>query len=160
MTFEDMVKLLYFMTFILKLHILATRCQTSGFFSIFGHISAIFFRTSVLKWKNWIKLKSFTLSSKVMCNFFVYFFLSNSVRKSYKMAETCRKMVKIQIFKPLVIIVVGQRPTTDLFHVLAYVHGHCLVMGSTGVGQRPTSEPPAGARIFWHVAQKNSSNVI
>merc|ERR1712082_29110 len=36
MTFEDMVKLFYSMTFIPKLHILATRGQTSGFFTIFG----------------------------------------------------------------------------------------------------------------------------
>ena len=46
--------------------------------------------------------KSFAMSSKVMCNFFVLFFLSNSVRKSSKMAQTCPKMVKIQFFKPRV----------------------------------------------------------
>ena len=37
--------------------------------------------------------------------------------------------------------------TTDLFHVLACAHGRCLVMGRTGVGRRPTPEPPAGARM-------------
>merc|ERR1712082_209548 len=40
MTFEDMVKLFYFMTFIPKLHILATRGQKSGFFTIFGTLLA------------------------------------------------------------------------------------------------------------------------
>merc|ERR1712239_94108 len=38
MTFEDMVKLFYFMTFIPNLHILATRCKKSGFFTIFGQM--------------------------------------------------------------------------------------------------------------------------
>merc|ERR1712082_146741 len=38
MTFEDMVKLFYFMTFIPKLHILATRSQKSGFITIFGQM--------------------------------------------------------------------------------------------------------------------------
>ena len=38
MTIEDMVKLFYFMTFIPKLHILATRGQKSGFFTIFGQL--------------------------------------------------------------------------------------------------------------------------
>ncbi len=41
MTFEDIVKLFYFMSFFPKLHILATRVKKSGFFTIFGHISAI-----------------------------------------------------------------------------------------------------------------------
>merc|ERR1712082_306100 len=36
MTFVDMVKLFYFMTFIPKLHILAPRGKKSGFFTIFG----------------------------------------------------------------------------------------------------------------------------
>ena len=35
MTFEDMVKLFYFMTFIPRLHILSTRGQKNVFFSIF-----------------------------------------------------------------------------------------------------------------------------
>ena len=34
--------------------------------------------------------------------FFVLLIFSNSVRKSFKMAETCPKRVKIQIFGPLV----------------------------------------------------------
>merc|ERR1712082_335535 len=37
-TFEDMVKLFYFMTFIPKLHILAIRGKKSGFFTIFGQM--------------------------------------------------------------------------------------------------------------------------
>ncbi len=41
MTFEDMVKLFYFMILIPKLNILATRGKKGGFFTIFGHISAI-----------------------------------------------------------------------------------------------------------------------
>ena len=69
------------------------------------------------------------------------------------MAETFPKMVKIQIYKPMVTVFVGRRPTTDLFHVLACAHGHCPVMGSTSVGRRPTPEPHAGARIFWRVVQ-------
>ena len=45
MIFEDMVKLFYFMTFIAKSHILATKGQKSGFFSIFftcfGHFEGV-----------------------------------------------------------------------------------------------------------------------
>ena len=41
MTFEDMVKFYYFLTFITKLPILAPRANKSGFFTIFGDISAI-----------------------------------------------------------------------------------------------------------------------
>ena len=52
--------------------------------------------------------------------------------------------------------VVGRRPTThlsnvpattDLFHMLACAHGRCQVKGSRDVGQRPTPEPPVGARM-------------
>ena len=39
------------------------------------------------------------------------------------------------------------------------MHGHCPDPGSTGVGRRPTPEPPAGARIYWRVAPINSSEV-
>ena len=71
-------------------------------------------------------------------------------------------------------IVVGQRPTTNLLnraefgcseenescsggypeliysvmHVLVCTHGWRLVTGITGVGRRPTPEPPAGARMI------------
>ena len=38
---EDVGKLFYFMNFIPKLHILATRGKKSGIFTIFEHISAI-----------------------------------------------------------------------------------------------------------------------
>ena len=41
LVWEDVGKLFYFMTFIPKLHILATRGQNSGILTIFGHISAI-----------------------------------------------------------------------------------------------------------------------
>ena len=40
MTLEDLAKLFYFMTFISKFHILASRGQTSEILTIFGHISA------------------------------------------------------------------------------------------------------------------------
>ena len=34
-----------------------------------------------------------------------------------------------------------------VMHVLACTHGWRLVPGITGVGRRPTPEPPAGARM-------------
>ncbi len=69
--------------------------------------------------------------------------LSNSVRKSSKLAETCPKMVKILIFKPL-------------------VFAHACLHGRPLFGHGPTPEPPAGAKdpqwrahdpplIFWTV---------
>ena len=41
MTLEDVAKLFYFMTFIPKCHILATRCKKCGIFTILGNILAI-----------------------------------------------------------------------------------------------------------------------
>ena len=41
-TLEEVAKLFYFMTFIPKCHILATRGQNSGILTIFWHISAVF----------------------------------------------------------------------------------------------------------------------
>ena len=40
MTLEDMANIIYFITFIPKFHILATRGQKSWILKIFGHISA------------------------------------------------------------------------------------------------------------------------
>merc|ERR1712082_106542 len=60
MTFEDMVKLFYFMSFIPKLHILATRGTKSGFFTISGAFRP-FWRTSLLKWKKNNKMKKLRL---------------------------------------------------------------------------------------------------
>ena len=44
------------------------------------------------------KTKVFFTSSKVICNFFILFIFSNSVRKTSKMVEMCPKKVKIPIF--------------------------------------------------------------
>ena len=41
MTFENMAKHCYFITFILKIHILAPGGKKTEIFTIFGHISAI-----------------------------------------------------------------------------------------------------------------------
>ena len=71
--------------------------------------------------------------------------------KPLKMAKICSKKVIIPHF------LVGRRPNTDRFHFLACAQGRCLVTGCTGVGRRPTPEPPAGARIFWRLAPKNYS---
>merc|ERR1712082_167955 len=60
MTFEDMVKLFYFTTFIPKLHILATRGQKSGFFTIFGTFRP-FWRTSLPERKKNNKMKKLCL---------------------------------------------------------------------------------------------------
>ena len=64
------------------------------------------------------------------------------------MAEMCPKKVKIQHFSPLVAIIlhylVGRRPTSDLFHMLACAW--------------PLSG--YGARIYWGVAPINSSRLI
>ena len=61
MTLEDVKKnFFYFMTFIPKLHILSTRGKETVFFTIFGHISAIW-RTSLLKWKKVNEIKKVRL---------------------------------------------------------------------------------------------------
>ena len=63
------------------------------------------------------------------------------------MAKICQKKVRIPHF------LVGQRPTTDLFHVLACVHVRCTVTGSMGVwAEGPHASPPQGLGFFY---QKN-----
>ena len=103
------------------------------------------------------KIKKFFHILKGQVHFFHFLILFNSVRKTSKMAKTGLKLLNSAQKRSKFPIFVGRRPTTDLFHVLACGHGHCPASGSTGVGRRPTPEPPARARIYWCVAPINSS---
>ena len=68
MTLEDMAKLFYFMTFIPKLHILATRGKKVDFLP--------FWRTSWLKWKKMNKTKKLHLFDAFLNVAFVFFIFS------------------------------------------------------------------------------------
>ena len=83
------------------------------------------------------------LYDKMQIFIILIFFQSGSPPKLLKCVENGQNFT----FLPLAVL--GQRPTTDILHVLACVHGPRLVTCSTGVGHRPTPEPPAGAKMFW-----------
>ena len=50
--------------------------------------------------------------------------------------------------------------TTDIMHVLVCAHGHLLVMGSTGVGQRLTQDPLQKLEIFGHAVLPSGSEFL
>ena len=90
MTFEDMVKLFYFMTFIPKLHILAARGKKSGFFTIFGTFRP-FWRTSLPERKKNYKMKKLRLVDTFLeCGLRFFIFsqegLQNGRRRHLKIA--------------------------------------------------------------------------
>merc|ERR1712239_19708 len=82
-TFEEMVKLFYFMTFIPKLHIFATRGKKSGYFTIFGTFQP-FWRTSLPERKKTNKMKKLRLANTYLHAASVFSF---SERKGFKMSK-------------------------------------------------------------------------
>ncbi len=135
MTFEDLVKLFYFMTFIPKLHILATRCQKSGFLPFlahFGHFGGL----PYWKGKKSIKLKSCASWIPIWNLASVFSF---SVRKGFKITDE-------DIWK------LRARLSFLCFRACMCVLGNSLVRG-----RRPICNYPEGlVRIRGHLAEPQS----